>query len=149
MRPIKRIFIHCSATPADMYVDAALIHRWHTDPKPQGRGWSDIGYHFVLPRDGTIEAGRPVALIGAHVLNHNRDSIGICLAGGVAADGKTPEANFTAAQMRGLRLFLIVMKATYGLTEADIVGHRDAPGVAKACPSFDVAHWLATEEVRP
>jgi len=142
MREIKRIFIHCSATPPSMDIDADTIREWHKE-----RGWSDIGYHHVIRRDGIIETGRDPKKIGAHVKGHNSDSLGICLVGGVAEDGRTPEANFTDEQMRSLSQFLKIMKHALGLTNADIYGHRDAPGVAKACPSFDVAHWLETGEV--
>jgi N-acetylmuramoyl-L-alanine amidase len=81
MRKINRIFVHCSDTPTGRDVSAADIKRWHTDPKPKGNGWRDIGYSHVIRIDGTIELGRPVEQVGAHVAGHNSDSIGICLVG--------------------------------------------------------------------
>ena len=84
MREINKIVIHCSATPPDMYVDKAMIDRWHKE-----RGWSGCGYHYVIKRDGQIELGRPIEKIGAHVKGHNKTSIGICYCGGV--DGEMKE----------------------------------------------------------
>jgi len=73
-RVTRRIIIHHSASPD---VSADTIHGWHLQ-----RGWSGIGYHFVIRQDGSIETGRPVDMIGAHAGPEvNGDSIGICLAG--------------------------------------------------------------------
>ena len=73
-RAIDTIIVHCSATPAGRDNSAADIRRWHRQ-----RGFSDIGYHFVVRLDGTIEAGRPLELPGAHCRGHNLRSIGVCL----------------------------------------------------------------------
>lgn len=73
-RITRRIVIHHSASPD---VPAAEIHRWHLQ-----RGWSGIGYHFVIRRDGTIEKGRPLETVGAHAgPDGNSDSIAVCLTG--------------------------------------------------------------------
>jgi len=153
-RKIDTIIVHCSATRASQMIGAATIRKWHTDPKPQGRGWKDIGYAYVIDRFGVIHLGRDLdgdgdvdEEIGAHALGHNAHSIGVCLVGGVAEDGKTPEANFTPHQMNNLDALLGLLKKRHG-DDIVIIGHRDLPGVAKACPSFDVAHWLETKEVR-
>ena len=82
MRPINEIIIHCSATAEGKDFKAADIRRWHV----QGNGWKDIGYHFVIDLDGTVEVGRPVAQQGAHCTNHNKTTIGICYVGGCAAE---------------------------------------------------------------
>ena len=97
MRDIKKIIIHCSATSAEMDIGAKEIAQWHKD-----RGWSDIGYHFVIRRDGTIEHGRPVERPGAHARHHNNDSIGICLVGGINESGE-PDSNFTFDQIVSLK----------------------------------------------
>ena len=78
MRKIRKIIIHCSATKEGHDIDAAEIKKWHVE----GNGWSDIGYHYVIKLDGTVEEGRPLERSGAHTLNHNFDSIGICYIGG-------------------------------------------------------------------
>lgn len=137
MREIKRIIIHCSATPPDLDIGAAEIRAWHTAPGWQGapNGWSDIGYHFVIRRDGLVEPGRPVERVGAHVKGHNADSIGICLVGGVDAAGRA-QGNFTLVQWGALQALTTGLAAEHG---ASVHGHNEF--AAKACPSFDVARW--------
>ena len=83
MRTITLIIIHCSAVRPNQTSSAKEIDLWH-----RKRGWSGIGYHYVVRRDGTIETGRPEAKVGAHCLNHNKYSIGVCYEGGLDADGK-------------------------------------------------------------
>lgn len=138
---VKFIAIHCSATPGTRDIGAKEIDRMHRD-----RGFLSIGYHFIVRRDGTIETGRALTQRGAHVEGYNHCSIGICLIGGVDSKLK-PEANFTPAQMDALRALLVDVLARF--PQARVQGHRDFPNVAKACPSFDVRHWLATKKVTP
>lgn len=135
------IVVHCSATQPLESLGAREIDGWH-----RGKGWLGIGYHYVIRTDGTVERGRPEKMRGAHAEQVNDHSIGICLIGGVNAKGK-PEANFTEAQMASLRALLNDIDARLPIERC--IGHRDIPGVKKACPSFDVTHWLMTEEVRP
>lgn len=136
-RATDHIVVHCSATRPSQDISARDIDRWH-----RAQGWSGIGYHFVIRRDGTLEHGRPADVIGSHVQGHNAKSIGICLAGGVAEDGKTPEDNFTAAQKATLEATVKELLTEY--PKATVQGHRDFPGVKKACPSFDVRKWWAS-----
>lgn len=129
MRHINEIIIHCSATPEGQDYTVADIDRWH-----KARGWRGIGYHYVIYRDGSVHAGRPVEQIGAHCTGHNANSIGICYIGGVSADGKTPKDTRTPAQRIALRELVEELRAKY--PGATVHGHREfAP---KACPSFDV-----------
>ena len=118
-----------------MDIGVKEIDRWHKQ-----KGWAGCGYHFVIRRDGTIEKGRAVNVPGAHAEGYNTRSLGICLVGGLAPDGKEPENNFTAIQMAMLRSKLNELKAD-DYREAEVLGHRDLPGVKKACPSFDVRAW--------
>lgn len=134
------IVVHCSASAPSVNADAAMIDRWHRQ-----QGWQCIGYHFVIKRDGTVEEGREVDKIGAHVADWNTVSVGICLSGGVDAAQK-PEDNFTLAQFAALEKLLKELKIKY--PSAVIQGHRDFPKVAKACPSFDVRAWLKTTTVK-
>ncbi len=148
MRPIRKIVVHCSATRPTLDVGVADIRRWH-----QEQGWRDIGYHDVIRRSGAVEAGRPLGQPGAHTKGHNRDSIGICLVGGVGADGR-PENNFTPAQFAALRSQIAMYRGVYGPLQ--VFGHRDlspdkngdgkidSRDWVKACPSFDVRAWLAS-----
>ena len=135
MRRIKRIVIHCAATRPSLDIGADDIRNWHINDN----GWADIGYHHVIRKDGTLEIGRPLARAGAHVAGHNADSIGVCLVGGVAENGRTPEANFTPEQWATLdRLVTDLCKQ---FPEASVHGHNEFS--SKACPSFDVRRWLA------
>lgn len=140
-KPIKSVnflVVHCAATKATMDIGATEIRSWHRQ-----RGWMDIGYHYVIRRNGAIEKGRPDDRPGAHARGFNHLSLGICLVGGVAKDGKTPENNFTSDQFHALRRLLIGLNATF--PEARILGHRDLPNVYKGCPSFDVEEWWTQE----
>ena len=139
-RRIDLLAVHCSATMPHHDVSAADIDRWH-----RKRGWSGIGYHYVIRRDGTQEIGRDVDIAGAHAAGHNRNSIGICMIGGLGPDNK-PAPLYTRAQWRSLKALLAELRTLY--PDADVKGHREL-GAPKACPSFDVAHWLATGEVVP
>ena len=135
MRNITDIVIHCSATPEGKDFDAKDIDRWHKE-----RGWAGIGYHYVVKLDGTVQPGRPLEKIGAHVAGHNANSVGIVYIGGVAKDGKTPKDTRTPEQKTALRTIVAEMRRRF--PQAGVKGHRDFPGVHKACPSFDVRMQL-------
>lgn len=129
-RKITEIIVHCSATSEGKDFTVMDIRRWH-----KLQGWSDIGYHYVVYRNGHIEPGRDVDLIGAHCEGHNAHSIGVCYVGGVARDGKTPKDTRTLAQKAALISVLTELKQMY--PGAKIYGHRDFDKKGKACPSFD------------
>lgn len=141
MRPIDTLILHCSATPPDMDIGVAEIDTWH-----KAQGWKRIGYHFVIRRNGTVERGRPLAQIGAHVEGHNRRTIGICLVGGVRDHGARPPAenNFTPAQWASLRTLVVDLLGRF--PKAGVIGHHDVEP-HKACPSFDVRAWLVRERI--
>ena len=151
MRRIDYIAIHCSATRANVDENITLpgedigvkeIRKWHTDPEPKGRGWSDIGYHYVIRRSGEVEIGRPLEKIGAHVSGYNSCSVGICLVGGVNAAGKS-ENNFEPRQWASLATLVSRLRRQF--PKAKIQGHRDFPGVKKDGPCFDAKAWAAKE----
>jgi len=127
MREINKIIVHCSATPEGRDVSTDEIRQWHLD-----RGWSDIGYHFVVELDGTVCDGRPIEIAGAHARGQNADSIGVCYVGGVDEDGEAQDTR-TEEQKEALVELLRDLKANYG--NPVIYGHRDFS--SKACPSFD------------
>jgi N-acetylmuramoyl-L-alanine amidase len=135
MRPIDKIIWHCSATKEGDAVSVETIRRWHVND----RGWSDIGYHFVIELDGSVKAGRPLAKIGAHVQGHNTRSIGVCYVGGLDKSGK-PKDTRTKAQKAAL--YDLTDKLMRRFPVATVHGHNEFS--AKACPCFDVrADWLA------
>lgn len=127
-RNIKELIVHCSATPEGKDYSVDIIRQWHLQ-----RGFSDIGYHYVVYRDGSIHIGRDESIIGAHCTGHNTNSIGVCYIGGCASDGKTPKDTRTAEQKQSLVKLLKELKIKY--PQASIHGHRDFAN--KACPSFD------------
>ena len=127
-RIIKEIIVHCSATPEGKDFTVLDIKKWHLE-----RGFSDMGYHYVIYRDGSINKGRDESKIGAHCTGHNSYSIGVCYVGGVAKDGKTAKDTRTDAQKKSLLSLLRNLKMKY--PQASIHSHRDYAN--KACPSFD------------
>ena len=135
MRDLHRIIVHCSYTPPSMDIGVDTIKDWHVNDN----GWSDIGYHYVIRRNGKIEPGRPVEQAGAHVRGHNRDSIGICLIGGMTEDRSGSDCNFTRWQWLALGSLIDSLETEYGRLEC--YGHRDFDN--KDCPCFDMQVWKA------
>ena len=120
------VVIHCSAVKPDQLSSVAQIDSWHRE-----RGFKfGVGYHYVIRRDGSIEAGRPEWMVGAHCVNHNKYSIGVCYEGGLDARGQ-PADTRTAAQKASLRQLLTDLHRRY--PRAVIVGHHDL-NPQKECP---------------
>jgi N-acetylmuramoyl-L-alanine amidase len=133
-RTITEIIVHCTATPEGKDYTVDDIRKWHTAKPPQGRGWSDIGYHYVIDRKGHILPGRDVDTIGAHCEGHNAHSIGVVYIGGVSALNGKPKDTRTLAQKAGLIRCLTELKSLY--PQAKIYGHCDFTK-SKPCPCFD------------
>ncbi len=129
-RTIHYLVIHCSATPEGRAHIAKDIDLWHRQ-----RGFNEIGYNYVILLDGTIEQGRDVDKIPAHVEGHNKDSIGICYIGGIDKNTLQPKDTRTKAQKEALVKLLKELRVLY--PNAIIQGHRDFAGVKKACPCFN------------
>ena len=147
MRKIELIVVHCSATREGTDVTIDDIRQWH-----RKRGFRDVGYHFVVYRDGTVVEGRPLEQVGAHVKGYNRHSVGICYIGGLSAIGEIKDTR-TDAQKVALRELLKDLKRRY--PKARVCGHRDlspdrnGDGIIsdyewlKGCPSFDAEEEYA------
>jgi N-acetyl-anhydromuramyl-L-alanine amidase AmpD len=135
------IVIHCAATKPSMNIGAEEIKKWHVDE----RGWSDIGYHFVITRDGTKELGRGLDLSGAHARAVNGTSVGICLVGGLSEDNK-PENNFTLEQFLTLKDLIKELKMKYPDAKK-IIGHYQVEPAKPHCPGFNVPEWLNKESL--
>ncbi|GIM49402.1 N-acetylmuramoyl-L-alanine amidase [Capnocytophaga stomatis] len=129
-RSIKFLVIHCTATPEGREHSVADIDRWHKQ-----RGFTEIGYNYVIQLDGTIQTGRDVDKTPAHVEGFNKESIGITYVGGVDKSTFRPKDTRTEAQKKALTLLLKELRKLY--PTAQILGHRDFPNVKKACPSFE------------
>jgi N-acetylmuramoyl-L-alanine amidase len=139
---IHTIVIHYSSTYPDANVTRAVVDRWHRD-----RGFREIGYHWFIRRDGTLEEGRAEGTLGAHVRGHNSGTIGICWAGGldrntgpnVGVWNPTPEQEACM-----VRLIRDIQARHPGATR--VVGHNDL--VATLCPGLPkggVAQWWARQ----
>lgn len=134
MRPITKIILHCSATNDDLDINAAMIDNWH-----RKKGWSGIGYHYIIKLDGSLEIGRRVGDIGAHCAGENSGSIGICYIGGLR-ENKPCDTMTSPQEMTFIRL---VNALRFTLGELALHGHNEFAN--KACPSFDVRKkyaWL-------
>ena len=157
---VKRIVIHCSDTPANMDIGVHEITQWHTDPrydeKPRvwrymgnqypsqdllpddvrgrrGNGWSRVGYHWVIRRDGTLESGVPEQRPGIHARGYNSDSLAVCLVG-----GSRGRIDYTPAQWACLASLVKDLAARN--PTAQVVGHSNLDA-SKTCPNFDVDVW--------
>lgn len=136
--PVTEVILHCADTRPEWMAGRSIaekvaeIRRWHV----QERGWRDIGYHWVIDRDGAVAPGRQETEIGAHVEGHNAGTIGICLLGGYGARTDDPfEKNFTAAQKAAMVRLIGEIKGRAPIRK--VSGHNDY--AAKACPGFRVA----------
>lgn len=149
MRPITEIIVHCSATRPEWMQGQTLwakrqeIKRWHVE----GNGWRDIGYHWLIDRDGQTVAGRPVEQVGAHVRGHNTGTIGVCLIGGHGSSETDQfSEHFTAAQDKALRSMIAGLRKQHP-TIKTISGHNEY--AAKACPGFSVPLWWRAAPMAP
>lgn len=141
------IVFHCSATRPSQHIGRETIEEWHLS-----RGFSSIGYHFVITRAGDLQTGRPLEDIGAHVQGYNAASVAVCMVGGLDHNGhefaNAPQA-FTPQQWDTARVLVAFLRKLY--PEAKILGHRDlSPDTnkdgkieprewLKSCPGFDAA----------
>lgn len=133
MLPIKWLTIHCAATPEGRDVSPREIERWDIAK------FGQKSYHWIVTLDGAMHRSLRDDEIGAHVGRRNSHNIGVCYVGGGDKSGK-PKDTRTAMQKKALLTLVRTYRSRYpGLK---ILGHRDWPGVAKACPSFSVEEWL-------
>lgn len=126
MRTINKIIVHCTDTKPNVDWHASDIDNCH-----KKKGWTGIGYHFVVCRDGSIELGRPVSKIGAHCKGQNETSIGVCYVGGQDDKGNHSDTR-TTAQKHALLQLLQNLTNKY---HCPIYGHRDF--ARRDCPCFD------------
>lgn len=128
----SKIIVHCSDTEGG---DCAAIRKYHMAPAPSGKGWEDIGYHYVIDLDGKGEKGREENLLGAHCDGENHDSVGICLIGEGIGE-------FTENQFISLASLVTSLLRKYGLSWRDVFGHYEFPSAkaqGKTCPNFSGA----------
>ena len=127
---VRFLVIHCSATRCDRDYTAEQLLRDH-----KARGFRTVGYHFYIRRSGVVTRHRGLLEVGAHARGFNRCSISVCYEGGLDERGK-PTDTRTPEQKAALLELLWKLRRLF--PAALVVGHRDLPGVKKACPCFDV-----------
>lgn len=138
-RNIEVIYLHATATKPRIYVSIDVIRSWHIN----GRGWSDIGYHYIVQPDGTVELGRDVNRSGAHVGSDNAYTIGVSMVGEwdtIKPDPGHPQEKNTALLLARLCKMYNINPLSYGLLlhrEANDPGHR-APEPHKSCPGMNI-----------
>jgi len=114
------------------------IDSWHQQRGFKSPSGIHCGYHVIIKRCGMIEQGRPYHEVGAHCRGHNRNSLGICLVGGMDDSGK-PDSNYTMAQLETLSILCADLDTEFpGIIFS---GHRDYSN--KACPVFDITAILS------
>jgi N-acetylmuramoyl-L-alanine amidase len=136
-RKIKFIVLHCTATQPEATIKAIQDY-WRNTLK-----WQNPGYHFIIERDGEIVQLQDIEKPANGVAGNNQHAIHISYIGGVDRRGN-PSDNRTTLQKDAM--FNKVVELTELYPDAKIVGHRDFPGVRKACPSFDVRTWISDYE---
>jgi N-acetylmuramoyl-L-alanine amidase len=136
MSRITHIVLHYSATYDDEDLGAVDIDRMH-----KARGWSGIGYHYVIRLDGTVEKGRPDSIVGAHVGGQNSGKLGICCIGGLTRATGPNKGVDTRTRAQTESLVALIRALLDKHPGAKVVGHRDL--AATQCPGFDVIPWWA------
>lgn len=140
MRKINTIVIHCSDSE---HGNVIRVNDWHN-----ARGWHGVGYHFVITngkdcndeylesKDGQIESGRPLKIIGSHARGMNTYSIGICLIG---------TNKYTDKQRDSLKRLVKELQEKFEISDEDVIGHREIEGVSKSCPTdFDMDEFRSS-----
>jgi len=153
-----KIIIHCADTRTDQSFSIKAVKKWHTGRKDhgngfssfkgvkyknellpqealktQGNGWSDVGYHYYIRLDGTIEAGRDFEKVGIHCKGENSSSVGICFEGGKKPDG-SPWDKPTAQQIKAGKILIREIRDN-SEDELTLCGHFQFS--TKSCPNFD------------
>jgi N-acetylmuramoyl-L-alanine amidase len=135
------IVIHCTATPSDWRPGDTSRQRLEAIRQMhiKERGWRDIGYHWLIDRDGTILRGRHEDQIGAHVAGFNTGRLGVSLFGGITSKPHDPfELNYAGQQEIALLDLIEDIRIRTRITE--IKGHNEFDA-GKACPGFWVPDW--------
>lgn len=135
MRIINNIVIHCTATQPNAKVES-IQNYWRNTLK-----WKSPGYHYILKADGEVVQLADEREVTNGVAGHNSNSIHLSYIGGIDVKG-IPKDTRTAQQLDSMKKLIKVLMARY--PSARVLGHRDFPGVAKACPSFDVKSWMCS-----
>lgn len=132
-RHVNTVFIHCSASDNPAHDDVSIIRSWHTSPP---RNWSDIGYHYFIKKDGTIQPGRSLEKSPAAQYPYNKGTIAVCLHG-------LKEELFTEEQHTSLNFLADDIEAAYEPRKIRFRGHTEVS--AKTCPVIPYRKWLGLD----
>jgi N-acetylmuramoyl-L-alanine amidase len=137
MRTINKAILHCDASSNPNQDSIESVRDLHTSPKTKaikwgeydthGKGWGEVGYHFYIQSDGTLQYGRSIDKKGAHCIGHNHESIGICMHG-------VKKSDFNNKQK--LTLYRLLNSLVMIFPDMTIHGHNEFAN--KACPVYDV-----------
>ncbi len=130
MRDVHSIYVHHSASSRDD-TTRDEINQWHRD-----RGWSGIGYHYVIEGDGSIVEGRPLWKAGAHVKGNNSKTVGICLTGNFEIEQPSRE------QLESLWQLLEGTMANFNLQRHNVFGHKEWHQANTLCPGSKLLHYI-------
>lgn len=133
MKPLKQVsllIVHCSATRCDRpFSVESLIATGEAR-------FGQVSYHYYVRRNGDVVPLLPESVQGVHARHYNYCSLGICYEGGLDEMGRAVDTR-TPAQKASLYQLLKNLREDY--PDARIMGHRELPHVAKACPCFDAS----------
>lgn len=136
-RNIEKVIVHHSASGSAV-TTVEKIDRWHKE-----RGWSGIGYHYVIYPDGSVNKGRHINKTGAHCKNHNTGSIGICVAGNFEVEPVTAPQKFGIEGTPGLFGLIEDLLEKYDLSWSDVYAHRELGN--STCPGEALYKELVIE----
>lgn len=163
-RRIEYVILHCTDSP---WGSVESVRKYHTDPQPEGRGWKDIGYAYLIGNgyptyesflegrpqyelDGHVFPGRDLDRdgdvdeeIGAHAEGWNSRSIGVALVGRVRLHGENAGGGFTGAQLRSAIWLIRELCHRHEIPFSHVLGHYET-GAPKSCPDLDMA-WFRDE----
>ena len=128
---------HAACCSADDIEEGKDQVYWIQDFHQNGRGWNDIGYHFLVDRGGNIYQGRPETVIGAHVGGANTGNIGVCLLGCYHPPETSCLQEITTESREAVVKLFSWISDTYGQNPSLLLGHRDYFGTT-ACPGDNV-----------
>lgn len=125
--PIRLIVVHCTGSPTT--TTREMVDEWHL-----ARGWSGIGYHYLISAGGIVRKGRADSTVGAHCHGHNTGSIGVC-ASGSPAEGMPWDND----QERQLILLITDLCRAWRLMPHQIRGHCELdPANKPLCPGVSM-----------
>ena len=136
---------HAACCSADDLEEGKSQVYWIQDFHQNGRGWNDIGYHFLVDRAGNIYQGRPETVIGAHVGDANTGNIGVCLLGCYHPPEASCFQTITPESRQSIVELFSWVSDTYGQNPTVLLGHRDYFGTT-ACPGDNI--WIELPRFR-